>query len=59
MNYIDVLIPFIGGLVCLLAPASLIKATDPRFDKKKKLVKICGFILLGVALLYFIAKQFV
>jgi hypothetical protein len=56
MSYIDVFIPFAIGLYMLYSSASLAKKQDPQYHKSIKLLKICGWGLLGVACLYLIIK---
>jgi hypothetical protein len=55
MSFVDVLIPLIGGIVLVAFPDSLTpKTASPEEATKKrgKLRKI-GYVLLGVAFLYF------
>jgi len=56
MAYIDVLIPLALGLLLFLAPNSLIPTTDAASEKKKRLLKVCGLVLVGVGILYLIIK---
>lgn len=58
MGYIDVAIPLIVGIIFLTIPDKLVKPTDIAFEKKKSLIKKCGYVLLGVAVLYFAIKYF-
>lgn len=55
MGFIDVAIPAIGGLLFLLMP---LKATGDaeKDEKKKKMVRISGVLLLVVAVGYFCIK---
>jgi hypothetical protein len=58
MGYIDILIPLIAGIVFLMIPDKLIKARDATYEKKKSLLKKCGYLLIGVSILYFVIKTF-
>ena len=58
MGYIDVAIPLIAGIACLAIPDKFVKPTDPDYEKKKSLIKKCGYVLTGVAILYFFIKLF-
>lgn len=60
MNFVDVLIPFLPGLVITLAPQILVPKTmsaEQATKTKGKLRKI-GYVLLGVSLLYFLLIVF-
>jgi hypothetical protein len=52
MGYGDILIPLIVGVVLIAGGGNFISAKDPGFQRKKKNLKIGGFILLAIALLY-------
>jgi len=58
MNNIDILFPLIAGLFAILSGDKLVKPTDPSFEKKKLLIKRCGYVLVAVAALYFVIKMF-
>ena len=58
MNYIDVLIPLISGIVVLIFPSALIPKNvteEQRTQRKSTLVKV-GWGLIGVSILYLIIK---
>ncbi len=55
MHFIDVLIPFVPGIVLIAFPNMLTPKTtvaEEAAKKKSKLRKI-GYVLVGVAILYF------
>ena len=52
MSYIDLIIPLIGGIIFTFYPEKLLKIKDNTFEKKKSLLKKCGYLLLGVSVLY-------
>ena len=56
MSYIDVLIPGIIGLLLVTSPRLFTKAQGEMFEKAKRKLKTIGFVLTGVAILYFILK---
>jgi hypothetical protein len=56
MSYIDIIIPLALGLLLISSPESMVKRTDPSFEKKKSIFQKSGYILLGVAVLYGIIK---
>jgi hypothetical protein len=56
MSYIDVLIPGIIGLLLVTSPRLFTKAQGETFEKIKRRLKTIGFLLIGVALLYFILR---
>ena len=58
MGYIDIAIPLIAGLVFIAIPDILIKTRDVTYEKKKSLITKCGYVLIVVSVLYFIAKIF-
>jgi len=57
MSCIDVLIPFLIGCFFASSPQSLVKGTVPSYEKKRKLVRISGFALIGISALYFVIKM--
>ena len=57
MNYIDVLIPGVIGLLLVTSPRLFTKAEGEKFEKAKKTLKTIGFVLIGVAVLYSIVKM--
>jgi hypothetical protein len=58
MSYIDLVIPLIGGIVFAFFPEFLLKTKDDTFEKKKSLIKKCGYALLGVSVLFLILILF-
>lgn len=46
---------FIIGLICVLSPETFIKAGSPDFEKKKKLMKKAGWLLI-IAGLFFLLQ---
>ena len=58
MSYIDVLIPLVCGILLVSCPQSLFKpkGTEAEIAQKKKIGRICGFVLIGVAALYLFIK---
>ncbi len=58
MDYIDILIPLIIGMVFLIVPGKLINSKDGAYEKKKSLIKKCGYLLVGVSTLSFVIKTF-
>ncbi len=54
MSYVDIIIPLIGGIIFTFFPENLLKTRDDTFEKKKSLLKKCGYLLLGVSMLYLI-----
>ena len=59
MSYIDVLIPLACGILLLACPQSLFKAkgTEAEIAQKKRIGRICGVVLIGVAALYLFIKM--
>lgn len=53
--WIDVLIPLVGGIVALFIPVRPRppKLTEEKAKMMQRTLRICGIVLLGVALLYF------
>jgi hypothetical protein len=56
MGYIDVLIPLAAGILFIASPERLITKKDQTYDRKKLLLKRCGYVLIGVAALYLVIK---
>ena len=56
MSYIDVLIPGIIGLLLVTSPRLFTKAQGETFEKTKRKLKIIGFLLIDVALVYLIFR---
>jgi len=53
MGYMDVAIPAVGGLVCVLLPGSLTRSSAPAVTWR---IRKIGFGLLGVAALYLVIR---
>ena len=53
MGYMDVAIPAVGGLVCVLLPGSLTRSSAPAVIWR---IRKIGFGLLGVAALYLVIR---
>jgi hypothetical protein len=58
MNYLDVLVPGIIGLLLVSSPRLFTKAEGEAFAKAKKKLLTIGLVLLGVALLFLIVTVF-
>lgn len=58
MGYIDIAIPLVAGLIFIAFPDKLIKTKDATFEKRKSLLTKCGFLLIIVAVLFFVIKIF-
>jgi uncharacterized protein YjeT (DUF2065 family) len=58
MQYIDVIIPFVFGVLLMLIPRMFTKSTGLVFEQTKSKLKKIGFSLIGVALLYLLVKIF-
>ncbi|MEP7128477.1 MAG: hypothetical protein ABI729_06400 [Chitinophagales bacterium] len=56
MGYIDIAIPLIAGLILIAIPDKLIPTKDATFEKKKSLLTKSGFLLIMVAVLFFVIK---
>ena len=56
MRYIDVLIPGIIGLLLVTLPRLFTKAQGETFENTKKKLKIIGFLLIDVTLVYLILR---
>jgi hypothetical protein len=56
MNYIDVLIPGILGVLLFSSPRLFTKAEGERFERAKAKLKTIVFVLIGVAILYLSVK---
>ena len=53
MGYIDVTIPALAGLVCVLVPTAMTKSSAPLVLSR---IRKIGLALLGVAALYLLVK---
>ncbi|CAN5681433.1 hypothetical protein BH11BAC3_BH11BAC3_34780 [soil metagenome] len=58
MGYINIVIPLFAGLLLLAIPGKLIKTRDATYEKKKSLLKIAGYVIIVVAVLYFVVIAF-
>jgi len=56
MSYIDVLIPGIIGLLLVTSPRLFTKSQGETFEKTKRKLKIIGFLLIDVTLVYLIFR---
>ena len=57
MSYIDVLIPGVVGLLLVTTPPRLfIKAQGEQFKQANAKLKMIGFVLIGVAVIYLVVK---
>ena len=56
MSYIDVLIPGTIGLLLVTMPRLFTKSQGETFEKTRRKLRTIGFVLIGVALLYFILR---
>ena len=59
MSYADVFIPLVCGILLVACPQSLFKpkGTEAEIARKKKIGRICGVVLIGVAALYLFIKM--
>jgi hypothetical protein len=56
MSYIDIIIPFACGVLCVFQPGFMVKFEHPERQRKIAIIKKCGYALLGVACLYLFIK---
>ena len=56
MSYIDVLIPGMIGLLLVTSPRIFTKAEGEMFEQTKAKLRMIGFGLIGVAVLYLLVK---
>ena len=56
MSVIDVLIPLIAGILLVARPQIFFKSggSDEEMAKKRRRLRSIGYVLLGVAVLYFV-----
>lgn len=58
MSLVDVFIPLVGGILLVACPHILVKPTDTATEeeiaRKRNKLRIIGFVLIGVAALYFL-----
>jgi hypothetical protein len=52
-GYVDVAIPALAGLVCVLFPTAMTRSSAPTVISR---IRKIGFLLLGVAALYLVIK---
>ena len=52
MSLIDVLIPGVAGILLVTHPHLLTKAKGEAFEKVRAKLEKCGWVLIGVAVLY-------
>jgi hypothetical protein len=52
MRYKDIFIPLMVGLVFIFGRGRLLKPQDPAYQRKNRSLKIGGYILLAIAVLY-------
>jgi hypothetical protein len=52
MRYKDIFIPLVVGLIFIFGRGRLVKPQDPAYERKKRSLKIGGYILLAIAALY-------
>lgn len=52
MRYKDIIIPLILGLVFIFGRKRLIKSQDPAYLRKRRSLRIGGYILLAIAAIY-------
>jgi len=56
MSIVDVLIPLIPGILLVTRPQIFFKSggSDEEMAKKRRRMRLIGYVLLGVATLYFV-----
>ncbi|MEW6303845.1 MAG: hypothetical protein AB1705_10265 [Verrucomicrobiota bacterium] len=54
MSYIDAVIPGVIGILLVAAPRLFTKAQGESFERAKYKLRMIGFVLIGVALLYLV-----
>ncbi len=54
MQFLDVLVPLVPGLLLLFKPEIFFKNANEENQKKKS--KILGFLLIGASVIFFISK---
>jgi hypothetical protein len=58
MGYVDIFIPLIIGIFVITMTDKLIKNDDIQAEKKKRLLKICGYLSIIVAALFYVVKVY-
>ena len=53
MSYVDVAIPALAGLACVVFPTAMTKSSSPIVISR---IRRIGFLLLGVAAIYLIIR---
>lgn len=56
MSYIDVLIPGVIGLLLVISLRLFTKAEGEKFEQARSKLRKIGFVLIGVAIIYLVAK---
>jgi len=58
VSYVDVFIPLLCGIVLVACPQAMFKpkGSEAEIAKKRKIGRICGFVLIAVAALYLFIK---
>jgi hypothetical protein len=56
MSVVDLLIPLIAGILLVARPQIFFKSggSDEEMAKKRRRMRFIGYVLLGVAVLYFV-----
>jgi hypothetical protein len=56
MSVVDVLIPLIAGILLVARPQIFLKSggSDEEMANKRRRIRSIGYVLLGVAVLYFV-----
>ncbi len=57
-SYIDVIIPLVGGLAAFFYPEILIKNRDATYERRSRILKMVGIVLVAISIAYFIIKKF-
>ncbi|MDB6077449.1 MAG: hypothetical protein JWO82_1196 [Akkermansiaceae bacterium] len=56
MSFMDVLIPGVIGVLLVVAPRVFTKAQGEAYEAARKKLRGIGFLLMGVAAVYLVAK---
>ena len=59
LDYIDVIIPLVGGIFLLTGGDYLVNDTDVSSPRKKRIIRICSIGLIIATIIYLIVKIFV
>jgi hypothetical protein len=57
-GYIEALIPLLIGILCITSSKTLVKASDGDYFKKERIVRISGWVLAGVGVLFVFIEFF-